>query len=60
MRLLEKLDLFELKDVKMVFEILCSLTCGEDADSSMSGLRDEIHMIVRKQLYSTKRAIKHR
>nr|CAI5860802.1 unnamed protein product [Callosobruchus analis] len=60
MRLLEKLDSFSLRDLKEVFEILCSLTCGEDADDSMSGLRDEIHMIVRKQLHSTKKCIKLR
>lgn len=60
MRLLEKLDSLELKQVKQVFDILCSLTCGQNADESMSGMRDEIHMIIRKQLYSTKRNIKHR
>lgn len=60
MRLLEILDSLELKHVKQVFEILCSLTCGSDADESMSGMRDEIHMIIRKQLHSTKRIIKHR
>lgn len=60
MKLLEKLDSLELKNVKQVFDILCSLTCGEDADDSMSGMRDEIHMLVRKQLYSTKKSIKHR
>ncbi|CAH1173893.1 unnamed protein product [Phaedon cochleariae] len=60
MRLLEKLDSLDLKDVKVVFEILCSLTCGPDAPDSLSGLKDEIHMIIRKQLYSSKKSIKHR
>lgn len=60
MKLLEKLDSLELKNVKQVFDILCSLTSGENADESMSGMRDEIHMLVRKQLYSTKKSIKHR
>lgn len=60
MRLLEKLDSLELKHVKQIFDILCSLTCGQDADESMLAMRDEIHMIVRKQLYSTKRGVKHR
>ncbi|KAG5898486.1 hypothetical protein JTB14_015490 [Gonioctena quinquepunctata] len=60
MRLLERLDSLELRDVKLVFEILCSLTCGPNADDSLSGLRDEIHMMIRKQLYSSKRTIKHR
>lgn len=59
MKLLEKLDSLELKNVKQVFDILCSLTC-ENADESMSGMRDEIHMLIRKQLYSTKKNIKHR
>ncbi|CAH1971271.1 unnamed protein product [Acanthoscelides obtectus] len=60
MRLLEKLDSFSLRDLKEVFELLCSLTCGEDVDDSLSGLTDEIHMIVRKQLHSTKKSIKLR
>ncbi|CAH0552564.1 unnamed protein product [Brassicogethes aeneus] len=60
MLLLEKLDTFELKDVKQVFEILCTLTCGEKAEECMSGLKDEIHILVRKQLSSSKRNIKHR
>nr|XP_023021641.1 Fanconi anemia group D2 protein [Leptinotarsa decemlineata] len=60
MRLLERLDSLELKDVKMIFEILCCLTCGPDVDESVSGLGNEIHMVIRKQLYSTKKAIKHR
>lgn len=47
MRLLNKLETFELKDVKVVFDILCQLTCSED---SLSGLKEELHMIVRKQL----------
>lgn len=60
MSLLEKLDVFELKEVKDTFEILCSLTCGEKADDSMSGLKDEIHMIIRKQLSSTIKSLKHK
>lgn len=60
MGLLEKLDIFELKDVKEVFEILCKLTCGEKADESFSGLKDELHMIIRKQLSSSKKTIKRR
>jgi Fanconi anemia group D2 protein len=57
MRLLEELDRFELKDVKLVFQILCSLTCS---DESLLGLKEEIHMVVRKQLSSSKRQLKHR
>lgn len=60
MSLLEKLDVFELKDVKECFEILCGLTCGEKANDDTSGLKDEIHMIIRKQLSSAKKTIKHR
>ncbi|KAF2905315.1 hypothetical protein ILUMI_00869 [Ignelater luminosus] len=60
MGLLEKLDAIELKDAKLIFNLLCSLTCGERADDSMSGLHDEIHMIVRKQLSSAKKIVKHR
>lgn len=60
MCLLEKLDSLELKDIKEVFEILCTLTCGEQAEESMSGLKDEIHMLIRKQLSSSKRIAKTR
>lgn len=60
MRLLEKFDSLELKHVKQVFDLLCSLTCGEHADESTSGMRNELHMIVRKQLYSTKKTGKLR
>lgn len=60
MSLLEKLDIFELEDVKSVFQILCGLTCGEQADESMSGLKDEIHMLIRKLLSSAKKSSKHR
>ncbi|KAK5650862.1 hypothetical protein RI129_001891 [Pyrocoelia pectoralis] len=60
MGLLEKLDAINLGDVKLIFELLCSLTCGEQSDEAMSGLKDEIHMIIRKQLSSSKRVAKHR
>lgn len=60
MALLENLDVFELKEVKDVFEILCRLTCGEKADDNSGGLKDEIHMIVRKQLQRPDRVIKHK
>lgn len=60
MLLMEKLDIYQLNDVKQVFEILCALTCGEHADEAVSGIKDEIHIIVRKQLSSSKRTIKHR
>lgn len=59
-RLLEKLDTLQPSDVKVVFEILCTLTCGPNADASMSGVQNEIHIIVRKQLCSTKKSIKYR
>ncbi|KAJ8984875.1 hypothetical protein NQ317_002715 [Molorchus minor] len=45
---------------RKLFEILCKLSCGEQDDESMSGFKDEIHMVVRKQLSSSKRNIKHR
>ncbi|KAK4881853.1 hypothetical protein RN001_005172 [Aquatica leii] len=60
MGLLEKLDGINLTDVKLVFELLCSLTCGEKCNESMSGLNDEIHMIIRKLLSSCKKLTKHR
>ncbi|KAF5287142.1 hypothetical protein FQR65_LT12328 [Abscondita terminalis] len=60
MGLLEKLDTIYLNDVKIVFEILCNLTCGEKSNESMSGLKDEIHMVIRKQLSSSKKVTKHR
>lgn len=57
MRLLEKIDVFELKDVKLVFEILCSITCS---DENLSGFKQELHILIRKQLTSPKRDLKHR
>lgn len=60
LKLLNILDTFEPNDVKMVFEILCSLFCGPNADDSMSGVQNEIHIIVRKQLGSSKKSIKYR
>ncbi|XP_050510228.1 Fanconi anemia group D2 protein isoform X3 [Diabrotica virgifera virgifera] len=60
MRLLEKLDSLDPTDVKVMFEILCGLTCGPDVDSSMSGAQNEIHIIIRKQLCGTKKSIKYR
>lgn len=59
LRLLEKLDSFDLKDIKELFEILCTLICGENTEN-LSGTKDEIHMLIRKQLYSTKKDIKQR
>ncbi|XP_064214117.1 Fanconi anemia group D2 protein isoform X2 [Tribolium castaneum] len=56
MRLLE-IDSFELKDIKLVFEILCKVTCSDD---SLIGLREEIHMLVRKQLSNFKQTAKER
>lgn len=56
MSLLEKLDVFHLRNIKETFEILCGLT----ANDSTTGFKDEIHMIIRKQLSSAKKSIKHR
>ncbi|KAL3279338.1 hypothetical protein HHI36_016845 [Cryptolaemus montrouzieri] len=60
MKLLEKMDSFELDAINKVFEILCSLTCADENDESMMSMRDEIHMIIRKQLSSSKKNIKFR
>ncbi|KAB0802406.1 hypothetical protein PPYR_04592 [Photinus pyralis] len=60
MGLLEKMDTINLSDVKLIFELLCNLTCGEHSEEAMSGLKDEIHMIIRKQLSSSKKSAKHR
>lgn len=49
MRLLQILDVFELKDVKLVFEILCALTCSDD---SLIGQKEEIHILIRKKMSS--------
>ncbi|GJQ69554.1 hypothetical protein Trydic_g6650 [Trypoxylus dichotomus] len=59
MGLLEKVDMFELKDVKQVFELLCYMTCN-NLDGNESGLRDELHMLIRKQISSSKRHLKQR
>lgn len=56
MGLLEKIDTFDLNDVKQVFEILCTLTCRDETNN----LKDEIHMIIRKQLSSSLKTIKSR
>ncbi|CAG9859429.1 unnamed protein product [Phyllotreta striolata] len=58
MRLLDKVDELELKDVKVVFEILCSLTF--DRDGSASGYQNEIYILVRKQLSCWKKSIRCR
>ncbi|KAF5286864.1 hypothetical protein FQA39_LY00397 [Lamprigera yunnana] len=60
MGLLEKLNKINMNNVKLVFELLCLLTCGEKSDDSLSGLNDEIHMTIRKQLSSSKKINKHR
>ncbi|XP_025834015.1 Fanconi anemia group D2 protein isoform X1 [Agrilus planipennis] len=59
MSLLELLDSFELKDVSKVFDLLCGLTCGEKVTNSATGFKDELHMLVRKQLSSNKKKIKY-
>ncbi|KAK9878904.1 hypothetical protein WA026_003731 [Henosepilachna vigintioctopunctata] len=60
MRLLEKMDSYDLDAIKLVFEILCSLTCSTENDESMMSMKDEVHMIIRKQLSSSKKHIKFR
>lgn len=55
MSLLEKLDIFVLKDVQLIFELLCGLTCTDN-----TGLKDEIHMLIRKQVSSCLKPVKHR
>lgn len=60
MQLLEKLDMLELKDVKTVFDILCSLLCGQRSQDALSGFRDQLFNTVRKQLSRCERVIKHR
>ena len=57
MRLLEKIDTCESNDVRLVYEILCRLTCY---DESLLGLKEEIHMVIRKHLSSSKRSLKLR
>lgn len=60
MGLLEKLDDLELAHIQMVFEILCSLTCGVNAIESTVGFKDELHMLIRKQMSSCKKCTKHK
>lgn len=57
MSLLEKLETYELHDVRQIFDLLCGLVCNSD---DLSGLKDEIHILVRKQLSSTRKQIKMR
>lgn len=59
MGLLEKVDQFELNEVRQVFELLCYLTCN-DLNEVNSGLKDELHMLIRKQMSSAKRQLKQR
>ncbi|KAH1024215.1 Fanconi anemia group D2 protein homolog [Dendroctonus ponderosae] len=60
MLLLEKLDTLDLKDVKIVFNILCSLLCGEKAEESFSGFKDQLYNIIRKQLSCSQKTVKHK
>lgn len=60
MGLLRMTEDLELKEVKKLYEILCKLTCAEDSDESVTGLKDEIHMLIRKQLASNKKDTQHR
>ncbi|XP_060518844.1 Fanconi anemia group D2 protein [Cylas formicarius] len=60
MQLLEKLDILDLKNVKMVFDILCGLSRSEKTSQSLLGFTDEIHIIIRKQLSSPSKNIKFR
>lgn len=60
MELLEKLDMFDLRDAKTVFEILCSVTYSDRDDESSSGIQNEMHMLIRKHVACWKMAIKHR
>lgn len=59
MGLLERVDTFELKDAKQVFELLCYLTCN-NPDEMTSRLKDELHMLIRKQMSCVKRPLKQR
>ncbi|XP_030765389.1 Fanconi anemia group D2 protein homolog [Sitophilus oryzae] len=61
MQLLEKLDTLSLQNVKLVFDVLGILIWGKtSSDDSLSGFKNEIHIILRKQLTSTDRVVKHR
>lgn len=52
MGLLDKLETVELPEAAIMFQLLCSL--GED------GIRDDLHIIIRKQLHSIKRCEQYR
>lgn len=60
MTLLDKLEETDLNEVKQMFDLLCALTCGPQADESMDMFQNDIHMIVRKQLSSSRKVIKYR
>ena len=58
MKLLEKVDTFELKNIWQMMKLLCCLTCKEDADAALASLKDELHMLTRKQLSSPKKQVR--
>ncbi|KAL1497121.1 hypothetical protein ABEB36_008131 [Hypothenemus hampei] len=60
MQLLEKLETFDFQGVKIVFDILCLLLCGERANDSLSGFKDQIFNTIRKQLSCSERIFKQR
>nr|XP_022905249.1 Fanconi anemia group D2 protein [Onthophagus taurus] len=55
MLLLEYFDIYGVNDAKIVFDILFSLVCG---DENYSGIKNELHIIIRKELTSLKTSMK--
>lgn len=60
MTLLENFGSFALHEIKLLFNLLCSLTCSKPSDDAQSGLKDEIHMLIRKRVSLNVALLRHR
>lgn len=60
LELLEKLDACNLRDVRTVFDILCSIIYYERDDERMSSVQNELHILIRKHVTCSKTFLKHR
>ncbi|CAG9766045.1 unnamed protein product [Ceutorhynchus assimilis] len=58
MQLLEKIDTMKYRDIKITFDILCSLLCGDKAEDFLSGFKDQIFNTIRKQLSCYERSVR--
>lgn len=58
MSLLEKVEVYDVDNLKLVFNLLCDITCSPTADDTLSSLKNDIHMLIRKLLSSSKTNLK--